>query len=53
MVLVGGVERRDAFLLAGTAGTTGMEVMNAESSEGTFFCLFGIVCIPMIVTDRR
>lgn len=31
------MERSGAFLLADTAGTTGMEVMNTESSEGTFF----------------
>lgn len=47
------MERSDAFLLADTAGTTGMEVINTESYEGIFFCLFGIVYIPMIVTERR
>lgn len=43
--------RNDAFLLVDTAGMTWMEVMDAESNEVTF--LFGIVYIPVTVTERR
>lgn len=43
--------RNDAFLLVDTAGMTWMEVMDAEINEVTF--LFGIVYIPVTVTERR